>query len=93
MHHTDSFIQAMADYFDQSVATASDDQLFAAGYLRGHIDLAVGTLQLQELPFSVDTLQQQVSQSLQQAITAGELNDTDQLLVIGIWQQLQQLSI
>ncbi len=93
MHDTNSFIQAMADYFDQSVATASDDQLFAAGYLRGHIDLAVGTLQLQEQPFSVDILQQQVSQSLQQAIAAGELNDTDQLLVFGIWQQLQQLSI
>jgi hypothetical protein len=91
MHQTEVFINAMADYFDQSVATSSDDQLFAAGYLRGHIDLAVGTLQLQEQPFSVDTLQQQVMQSLQQAIQAGELNENDQTLVIDIWQQLQQL--
>jgi hypothetical protein len=92
MQQTDTYINAMADYFDQSVATASDDQLFAAGYLRGHIDLAVGTLQLQEQPFSVETLQQQVMQSLQQAIQAGELNEHDQTLVIDIWQQLQQLS-
>jgi hypothetical protein len=92
MQQTDTYINAMADYFDQSVATASDDQLFAAGYLRGHIDLAVGTLQLQEQPFSVDTLQQQVMQSLQQAIQAGELNAHDQTLVMDIWQQLQQLS-
>jgi len=92
MQQTDIYINAMADYFDQSVATASDDQLFAAGYLRGHIDLAVGTLQLQEQAFSVDTLQQQVAQSLQQAIQAGELNENDQTLVINIWQQLQQLS-
>jgi hypothetical protein len=92
MQQTDIYINAMADYFDQSVATASDDQLFAAGYLRGHIDLAVGTLQLQEQPFSVDTLQQQVALSLQQAIQAGELNQNDQTLVIDIWQQLQQLS-
>jgi hypothetical protein len=92
MQQTENYINAMADYFDQSVATASDDQLFAAGYLRGHIDLAVGTLQLQEQPFSVDTLQQQVMQSLQQAIQAGELNEHDQTLVIDIWQQLQQLS-
>lgn len=92
MQQTENYINAMADYFDQSVATASDDQLFAAGYLRGHIDLAVGTLQLQEQPFSVDTLQQQVMQSLQQAIEAGELNEHDQTLVIDIWQQLQQLS-
>lgn len=91
MQQTEIYINAMADYFDQSVATASDDQLFAAGYLRGHIDLAVGTLQLQELPFSIQMLQQQIEQSLQQAISAGELNDTDQKLVVDIWQQLQQL--
>ncbi|OBP14573.1 hypothetical protein A5320_12495 [Rheinheimera sp. SA_1] len=91
MQQTDIYINAMADYFDQSVATASDDQLFAAGYLRGHIDLAVGTLQLQEQAFSVDTLQQQVALSLQQAISAGELNDADQALVVDIWQHLQQL--
>lgn len=91
MQQTENYINAMADYFDAGVATASDDQLFAAGYLRGHIDLAVGTLQLQEQPFSVDTLQQQVAQSLQQAIQAGELNEHDQKLVADIWQQLQQL--
>lgn len=92
MHQTESYINALADYFDQSVATATDDQLFAAGYLRGHIDLAVGTLQLQEQPFSVGNIQQQVSQSLQMAIAAGELNEADQLLVDEIWQHLQQLS-
>lgn len=91
MLQTETFINAMADYFDQSVATASDDQLFAAGYLRGHIDLAVGTLQLDEQPFSVDCLQQQVERSLQQAISVGELNAVDQALVVDIWQQLQQL--
>ena len=91
MQQTENYINAMADYFDQSVATASDDQLFAAGYLRGHIDLAVGTLQLQEQAFSVETLQQQVGQSLQQAISAGELNDADQTLVVDIWLHLQQL--
>lgn len=92
MEQTEFFINAMADYFNQSVATASDDQLFAAGYLRGHIDLAVGTLQLKEHAFSVEQLQQQVSQSLQQAIAAGELNDADQALVVDIWLHLQQLS-
>ncbi|MBU2428600.1 MAG: YfcL family protein [Gammaproteobacteria bacterium] len=92
MQPTETYIYAMANYFDQSVATASDDQLFAAGYLRGHIDLTVGTLQLQELPFTVDALQRQIEQSLQQAIDAGELNAADQLLVFDIWQQLQKLA-
>ncbi len=93
MQQTERYIGAMADYFDQSVATATDDQLFAAGYLRGHIDLAVGTLQIEEQPFTVATLQQQIDHSLQQAIDAGELNDADQALVATIWLQLQRLPV
>lgn len=93
MQQTELFIQAIADYFDQSVATASDDQLFAAGYLRGHVDLAVGTLQLSTAEFSQAELMQQVEQSLQQAMTAGELTPTDESLVRQIWTELQQLAV
>ena len=64
------------------------------GYLKtipgGHVDLAVGTLQLTEQPFSLATLLQQVNSSLEQAIAQGELNATDELLVQDIWQRLQQ---
>jgi hypothetical protein len=88
--NTEHFIARAADFFDQLVPVASDDELFAAGYLRGHVDLAVGTLQLTEQPFSVATLLEQVNSSLQQAIAQGELNAADELLVQGIWQRLQQ---
>ena len=91
MLQTNQFIQAMSQHFDHSVASCSDDELFAAGYLRGHIDLAVGTLQLTEQPFSIAMLAAQVEQSLQQAIVAGELSSADQQLVLSIWQQLQSL--
>jgi hypothetical protein len=88
--NTEHFIARAAEFFDQLVPVATDDELFAAGYLRGHVDLAVGTLQLTEQPFSVATLLEQVNNSLKQAIAQGELNETDELLVQGIWQRLQQ---
>jgi hypothetical protein len=88
--NTEHFIARAAEFFDQLVPVATDDELFAAGYLRGHVDLAVGTLQLTEQPFSLASLLQQVNDSLQQAIAQGELNATDELLVQDIWQRLQQ---
>jgi hypothetical protein len=88
--NTEHFIARAAEFFDQLVPVATDDELFAAGYLRGHVDLAVGTLQLTEQPFSLATLLQQVNDSLEQAIAQGELNATDELLVQDIWQRLQQ---
>ena len=88
--NTEHFIARAAEFFDQLVPVATDDELFAAGYLRGHVDLAVGTLQLTEQPFSLATLLQQVNSSLQQAIAQGELNAADELLVQDIWQRLQQ---
>lgn len=88
--NTEHFIAQAAEFFDQLVPVATDDELFAAGYLRGHVDLAVGTLQLTEQPFSLATLLEQVNSSLQQAIAQGELNKTDELLVQDIWLRLQQ---
>jgi len=87
--HTERFIQQAADYFDDLVPVATDDELFAAGYLRGHVDLVVGTLQLTEQPFSVATLVAQVEQSLTQAIENGELSVPDEQQVRAVWQQLQ----
>lgn len=86
---TERFIQHAAEYFDQLVPIATDDELFAAGYLRGHVDLVVGTLQLSEQPFSVATLLEQVEQSLQSAIAKGELTALDEQQVRTVWQQLQ----
>lgn len=86
---TERFIQQAADFFDDLVPIATDDELFAAGYLRGHVDLVVGTLQLTEQPFSVTTLVAQVEQSLAQAIEKGELSALDEQQVRAVWQQLQ----
>lgn len=87
---TERFIQHAADFFDQLVPVATDDELFAAGYLRGHVDLVVGTLQLTEQPFNITTLLEQVEQSLQSAIAKGELSTLDEQHVRNLWQRLQQ---
>lgn len=86
------FIEAAANLFDALVPVASDDELFASGYLRGHFDLAVGTLEVAAQPFSAADVVQQVNDTLLQAIANGELSQQDQQHVNAIWQRLQQLS-
>ncbi|WP_460861433.1 YfcL family protein [Rheinheimera gaetbuli] len=87
----EQFIDAAANLFDALVPVASDDELFASGYLRGHFDLAVGTLEVAAEPFSAAAVIQQVNDTLNQAIANGELSEQDQQHVNAIWQRLQQL--
>jgi hypothetical protein len=91
MNATELKINQMANYFDNSVAHLSDDELFASGYLRGHVDLAIGQLQLTEQLFSAAEIVTAVDASLAAAVAQGELNATDELLVRTIWQQVQAL--
>lgn len=74
---------------DQRVDSASEDELFAGGYLRGHLTLAVA--ELEQFPkATAEQLHQQVEQSLTHAIRAGELSPPDQVLVRQMWDQLYQ---
>ncbi|WP_369310738.1 YfcL family protein [Providencia rettgeri] len=72
---------------DDMVEHASDDELFAGGYLRGHLTLAVAELE-EENETSSDALYQRVEASIQHAIKAGELTPPDQILVLGMWKSL-----
>lgn len=91
MSQSNQFVDEVSGYLDQMIPTATDDELFAAGYLRGHFDLAVGTLQVAADPFTKPEVLAQVNNSLNQAIAQGELSESDQQLVRQLWQQLQQL--
>ncbi len=88
MQQAEDFIRHCADFFDTAVVSASDDELFAQGYLRGHLDLAAGRFLVEEQPFTELQLIDAVNQSLAQAIDGGELNDTDAALVRQIWRGL-----
>lgn len=88
----EQFIDAVTELFDALVPVATDDELFASGYLRGHFDLAVGTLQVEGEPFVAADVISQVTETLAHAITAGELNEQDQQHVNAVWLRVQQLA-
>ncbi|UDJ83993.1 YfcL family protein [Kosakonia oryzae] len=74
---------------DNMVDHASDDELFAGGYLRGHLTLAVAELEGDD-NHSPENLYQKVTSSVETAIQAGELSPRDQALVMGMWENLYQ---
>lgn len=74
---------------DSQVATATDDELFAGGYLRGHISLAVARAELEGKTLVRD-VKSYVLRSLNEAILQGELSDEDQAHVMTMWQRLQE---
>ncbi|BBV75359.1 MULTISPECIES: YfcL family protein [Klebsiella] len=74
---------------DEMVDHASDDELFASGYLRGHLTLAVAELEGGD-DHSAKAINERVMHSLEKAIGAGELSPPDQILVQGMWNNLYQ---
>ncbi|EMF0717550.1 YfcL family protein [Citrobacter freundii] len=72
---------------DDMVEHASDDELFASGYLRGHLTLAVAELEGGD-DHSAHAVHASVTNSLEKAIDAGELSPRDQALVRDMWQSL-----
>ncbi|EQC1555294.1 YfcL family protein [Citrobacter amalonaticus] len=74
---------------DDMVEHASDDELFASGYLRGHLTLAVAELEGTD-DHSAQAVYANVTRSLENAIGAGELSPRDQALVKEMWDALYQ---
>ncbi len=84
--------QHILNHIDHMVESGTEDQLFAGGYLRGHITLSVALLE-QQRKVAAEDLQFQVEQSLSEAIEAGELSPPDQVLVMALWQNLFQQAL
>lgn len=72
---------------DNNVDDASQDELFAGGYLRGHLTLAIAELEA-ENENSIEALSDRVEQSIDKAIKAGELSPPDQRLILNSWRKL-----
>ncbi len=64
-------------YFDSFVEQGSDDELFASGYLRGHVDLIIGTAMVEESELTLEEFVDNVERSVNKAIKNGELEQTD----------------
>ena len=71
---------------DLMVETASDDELFAGGYLRGHISLSAANCEL-EGESSIEAMDAKVIASMSDA--QSELSPADQVIVKAMWEQLQ----
>ena len=64
-------------YFDDYVVNGSDDELFASGYLRGHVDLIIGSAIVKGESLELPTIIEQITQSINKAIKQGELEQSD----------------
>ena len=87
------YVENAQQFFDNLVEHASDDELFAGGYLRGHFDLAVGYAQVDGQALTVDELNANIEKSLVKAYHNGELNDDDKQHVVVIWEQIKALVV
>jgi hypothetical protein len=87
------YVDAAQQFFDNLVDRASDDELFAGGYLRGHFDLAVGYAQVNGEVISAEELNENVEKSLVKAYRSGELTEEDKAHVVDIWEQVKGLAI
>ncbi|MEF2522977.1 YfcL family protein [Vibrio mimicus] len=79
------FEEKLLELIDAQVENASTDELFAGGYLRGHISLSAAQCE-EEGVTKLDTFKQRIEESLEAA--RSELSPADRAIVAQLWQQL-----
>nr|WP_086938039.1 YfcL family protein [Thaumasiovibrio occultus] len=72
------FEQELLEKIDNYVETASDDELFASGYLRGHISLCAADCEEQGIEGKTDFIRM-INESLENA--KNELSPADYIIV------------
>ncbi|MCE0556743.1 MULTISPECIES: YfcL family protein [unclassified Motilimonas] len=84
---------SLYEQIEQKAAAILDagtsDELFASGYLSGHLSLALAQCE-QKNTLSEQDFKKQVESGLAQAFTAKELTPPDQVLVQEMWAFLSQ---
>lgn len=79
------FEEKLLELIDARIATASDDELFAGGYLRGHISLSAASCEEEGIN-DIEELKQRIVASLDKART--ELTPADRMIVNDLWNEL-----
>ncbi|ENM5904439.1 YfcL family protein [Vibrio mimicus] len=79
------FEEKLLELIDAQVENASTDELFAGGYLRGHISLSAAQCE-EEGVTELDIFKQRIEESLEAA--RSELSPADRAIVAQLWQQL-----
>ena len=79
------FEEQLLELIDVRIATASDDELFAGGYLRGHISLSAAACEEEGIS-DIEQLKKRIQESLDEA--RSELSPTDRIIVNDLWLEL-----
>ncbi|WP_165311974.1 YfcL family protein [Vibrio ziniensis] len=79
------FEEKLLELIDARIATASDDELFAGGYLRGHISLSAAACEEDGIE-DIAELKVRIEKSLEDART--ELTPADRIIVSDLWNEL-----
>lgn len=82
------FEEKLLDLIDARIESASDDELFAGGYLRGHISLSAASCEEEGIN-DVSELKLRIEQSLETA--RSELTPADRIIVGDLWDELHSL--
>ncbi|MBU2912259.1 hypothetical protein CWN98_13110 [Vibrio splendidus] len=80
------FEEKLLEVIDARIENASDDELFAGGYLRGHISLSVASCEEDGIE-DVAEVKARIEKSLDDA--RSELTPADRTIVNDLWVQLQ----
>lgn len=80
------FEEKLLELIDSRIEAASDDELFAGGYLRGHISLSVASCEEEGIS-EVAVVKSRIEKSLDDA--RSELTPADRTIVNDLWQELQ----
>ncbi|EJG0038911.1 YfcL family protein [Vibrio parahaemolyticus] len=80
------FEEKLLELIDARIENASDDELFAGGYLRGHISLSAVSCEEDGIN-DVEELKSRIANSLEEA--RAELTPADRVIVSDLWQELQ----
>lgn len=79
------FEEKLLALIDARIDTASDDELFAGGYLRGHISLSAASCEEDGVDDVVE-LKRRIIASLEEA--RSELSPADRVVVQAVWDEL-----
>lgn len=79
------FEEKLLELIDERIESASDDELFAGGYLRGHISLSAAACEEEGIS-DIEAFKQRIIASLDQA--RSELNPADRTIVNDLWLEL-----
>ncbi len=79
------FEEKILELIDARIETASEDELFAGGYLRGHISLSAASCEEEGIE-DVTELKARIEKSLEEA--RSELSPADRSIVADLWSEL-----